>query len=180
MLKEEIKMNCSRSVSSLANKYDAIIELSDKAYIVQKNKKFGIVYTDDRIAVPVTNTEFTISDDIVILTDCINGTTSIFSKTCNKYVNMPEMYRIQTITDGIVVLREIRTSNGRTKMAIYSIADMQEILEPSAVQFIQFNPNSDYIAVLELFNSGYKLDNVLYAINHNFEMKVIGKNEIDF
>ena len=172
-------MDCCESVSNLSNQYDAIIELSDKACIVRNNKKFGIVYMDGKIAVPVTNTEFTVSDDIVIMTDCINGTSSIFSKACNKYVNMSEMYRIQTITDGVVVLREIRTSNGRAKTAIYCIENMQGILEPSVVTFIKINPNKDYIAVFELFNSGYKVDNILYVINHKFELGVIGANEIE-
>ena len=65
-----------------------IIELSDKAYLVKRNKKFGVVYADGTVAIPVEGTEFKHTNSIVIITDCINGTTYIFSTTCNRYFKL--------------------------------------------------------------------------------------------
>lgn len=171
-------MSSIGSINSLSQKYDNIIELSDKAYLVKHNKKFGVVYADGTVAIPVESTEFKHTNSIVILTDCINGITSVFSTTCNRYFRLPDMYRLIKDTNSIAVLREIRTSSGNPKTVIFNTNTMDEILEPSVVRNLDFDSSEKYIATFEIFNGGYKIDDVVYAISNNLNLIVISKNEI--
>ena len=162
-------------IAALSLIYDVVIPISSRYYIISKGRKSGVIDSEDgTIVIPIEYTEFKVENfgetDYATLTNELNGNSVVFNSSCGRYVALKDTYRIGCKFNGLLVLNQIRTSNGFKRTVVIKDSDMKIILQPTKVKQIGPTMYKDYKAAMTYIDDGLKVDGVVYFIDKNYRI----------